>query len=293
MPRDVFAAQIAHLARNYHVIPLSEAVRRLRAGELPRRAVSITFDDGYRDNYQHASPFLSRHGLTATFFLITGALDRELRPWWDDVDDALARLQASAVPPADGQGRLPDWLHGALRRLNDGTRRQAITQELVDFLNGLPLSQRREALELLEKTAGPCSTPPDDLMLTWDQVREMHAAGMEFGAHTVSHAFLDELDEAKGRQEIEDSLMRIADVIGIPVRSFAYPRGRAAAAAKPWLCQAGVEVAVTTERGTNGPGADPLLLRRIDAGWGKLDRGFDPTHFETELAGWFDWLRRS
>jgi peptidoglycan/xylan/chitin deacetylase (PgdA/CDA1 family) len=77
MPPDTFAAQMEYLARNnYQVIRLSELVDFLEGkGQLPKRAVVITFDDGHVSSYQHAYPVLRKYGFPATFFLYTDFLD--------------------------------------------------------------------------------------------------------------------------------------------------------------------------------------------------------------------------
>ena len=61
--------------RTFNVIPLREGVAGLKAGRLPARALSITFDDGYANNESIAAPILARLGLHATFFIATGFLD--------------------------------------------------------------------------------------------------------------------------------------------------------------------------------------------------------------------------
>lgn len=76
LPED-FAAQIEYLARSGRpVIPLSEMIRRLHAGEPLGASVAITFDDGYRDNYATAFPILARHHFHATIFVTTDLIGK-------------------------------------------------------------------------------------------------------------------------------------------------------------------------------------------------------------------------
>jgi peptidoglycan/xylan/chitin deacetylase (PgdA/CDA1 family) len=86
----LFEAQMTFLARYMVVLPLVEALRRLEAGTLPRRAIAITFDDGYANNAQVALPILRRLGLPATFFIATGYLDGGCM-WNDAVIETLRR----------------------------------------------------------------------------------------------------------------------------------------------------------------------------------------------------------
>ncbi|MRD74005.1 polysaccharide deacetylase family protein [Rhodocyclus tenuis] len=67
-----FAAQMAWLAANdYHTIGSDDLERFLEGNSLPERAVMLTFDDGYLDNYVHAYPTLQKHGLHAVIFVVT------------------------------------------------------------------------------------------------------------------------------------------------------------------------------------------------------------------------------
>ena len=85
-----FESQMEILARFWQVLPLEELVVRAHADDVPPRAVAITFDDGYRDNYEVAYPALRRFNLPATIFLATGAIETGIRLWHDRVFDAFA-----------------------------------------------------------------------------------------------------------------------------------------------------------------------------------------------------------
>src|SRR5882672_3382138 len=70
-----FAARMRWMGANFDVLPLAQAVQGLKRGDLPRRALCITFDDGYADNHDVAMPILRQLGLPATFFVSSGYLD--------------------------------------------------------------------------------------------------------------------------------------------------------------------------------------------------------------------------
>jgi sugar transferase (PEP-CTERM/EpsH1 system associated) len=287
MPRDEFDAQMAHLARRYAPLPLADAVERLARGTLSPRAVAVTFDDGYDDNYRHAFPILRKHGIPASIFVVTGALDRRTPFWWDAVAQAVERIAAVGREGADG---LPGWLAARLGSLRSGGRPGETARAIVHELNRRDRSEREAAVAAL-LAAAPGGGAGGDGLLTWAEVREMRRAGIEFGSHTVSHAFLDELAPAEARREIEESLERLASELGAPARLFAYPRGRMAEPIRAMLRDAGVTVAVSTEPGDNRASDDPLALRRLDAGYLRRAGGFDPRVFDAELAGHFERLR--
>ena len=287
LARDEFQGQIAYLARHYRPLPLGEALDRLRAGTLPKRAVAVTFDDGYRDNYQYAFPILKRFHVPATFFLVTDCLDRGMRLWWDEVAEGM--LRAASNPASDGNG-LPPILARGIRK--DWRRRPAAAAAaIVSRLNDAPMAERESALQEFRAVTASDPSPADRLMMNWEEAREMSRSGMTFGTHSRSHPILEEVDAETAYRELADSSRRIGEELGTPVRWLAYPRGHVIREGTEILRRAGIEAAVTTLTGFNGPSADLYVLRRIDAGFARLDAGFDGSVFEAELAGGFARFR--
>jgi peptidoglycan/xylan/chitin deacetylase (PgdA/CDA1 family) len=77
-----FRAQMAWLAKNeWKTLSTATFAAALASGQIPKKSVLITFDDGYLDNWIYAHPVLQEFGLHATIFLITGWIgDGEKRP---------------------------------------------------------------------------------------------------------------------------------------------------------------------------------------------------------------------
>jgi peptidoglycan/xylan/chitin deacetylase (PgdA/CDA1 family) len=69
--------------RYFNVVPLRTLVEKLETGARLDRQLAITFDDGYRDNFDYAAPVLEKLGLPATFFVVTQWMDSNVVPWWD------------------------------------------------------------------------------------------------------------------------------------------------------------------------------------------------------------------
>jgi peptidoglycan/xylan/chitin deacetylase (PgdA/CDA1 family) len=210
-----FEAQLELLARHFRVLPLPEAIPLLFEKRLPARAVCITFDDGYADNAEIALPILRRHGLHATFFVATGFLDGG-RMWNDSVIEAVRRAQGQSLDFTDlGFGRYPVSDFGSKRRA---------TEALLDALKYQAPANRADAVDRITGRVG--ATLPGDLMLRADQVRALHSAGMEVGAHTVRHPILAAVDVASARDEIARGREQLESIIGGRVTLFAYPNGR-------------------------------------------------------------------
>lgn len=291
MPRDLFEQQMSHLRQHYTMLTLLEAVERLRTRNLPPRSVCVTFDDGYRDNFDVALPILKKYGVPATFFVVTGVMEGKSRLLWDEVVSRIREIKDTRGWEEMHRETMPSWLQEKLGLLEAGEPAETIGERLVRDMNRVPLREREEALQILRRATpggGKCSDPP---LVSWDELREIRRAGMLVGAHTVSHPFLDELDHPAAKQEIEGSITTLAERLDEPITLFSYPRGRFKEEVKRWLQEAGVEAAVTTELGRNSPGTDPYALRRFDAGYCRIHAGPDTVLLDVEIQGWFQPLR--
>ena len=252
----VFEAQMRVVAENFMPLPLSEAVDRLMIGELPPRAACVTFDDGYIDNAEVALPILQRHGLSATFFVATGYLDGGWM-WNDKVIEALRSMPGPALD-------LQAWGLPIFELGSDQTRRLAI-QRILPVLKYLPGPQREARAEHLAATARvPAGKGP---MMGDSHVRALRAAGMEIGAHSVTHPILARVAAAQARREIAESGQRLAEILREPIRLFAYPNGKPGEDYGPehvrMARDAGYRAAVSTAWGVAGTGSDVYQLPRF------------------------------
>jgi peptidoglycan/xylan/chitin deacetylase (PgdA/CDA1 family) len=259
-PEEMHAGQFDRicgwLAAWFDVLPLDAAAQHLEAGTLPARAACITFDDGYADNCTVAMPILKRHGLTATFFIATGFLDGG-RMWNDTIIATIRGCKADSIDFSTlGLGYYP------LQSIED--RRGAI-MALIDQIKYRPVNER---ISLGVQMAGLARSPmPTDLMMTSNQIRVMHKAGMQIGAHTVSHPILARLEDESARQEIQDSKQFLEQILDARVGLFAYPNGRPGSdylqKTVDIVRSIGFDAAVSTQWGASRQGDDLLQIRRF------------------------------
>lgn len=213
-----FARQLRFLADNFRVITPRELTTWDQMGT--NRAVMITFDDGYRDNFEVAFPILQEHGVPATFFVSTGFIDRPHAAWWDEIS-WMVRTAAHA-------GRSSITLQGESISLTDLPLDSAI-RRCLDRYKSLPTTR---AQELLDELAASCNTGrcPSELgegeWMTWEMVRQLHDSGMEIGGHTVTHPVLSTMDAAAQEIELRDGKARLESILETPVTSFSYPVGQ-------------------------------------------------------------------
>jgi peptidoglycan/xylan/chitin deacetylase (PgdA/CDA1 family) len=257
-PLHVFEKQMEYLAANFNVCHLDEAVERMRKRDVPDNTVVITFDDGYRDNYLNAFPVLKRLSVPVTIFLATDAIEYGSVLWHDRVFSA---FRETRVPFLKEYGRMKNEY--SLLTLGEKLLAQ---KEVLKFLRSLDEAERLIWVDrLIERLSVDNLKERSDLMLTWEEVRIMHRAGVSFGSHTVTHPILSKIPMEKAREEVERSKQLIEERLGAPVQTFAYPNGTAEdfnVATKQMLKEAGYLCAVTTIFGTNKTGQDLFELQR-------------------------------
>ena len=127
--------------------------------------------------------------------------------------------------------------------------------------------------------------------MTWNEVKELHQAGIHFGSHTVTHPRLVELDWPQIQTELRDSKAEIENHLGAAADTFAYPFAFPETD-KPFvrrlsdiLSETGYQCCATTRIGRAKPGDDLMRLKRLPAN--SCD---DPKLFQAKLDGAYDWI---
>lgn len=253
-----FEAHVRYLTDAYAVLPLDRAVRDLRAGRpLPPNAVAITFDDGYADNLA-AAQILARYGATATFYITAGCLAGGLPFWPAELRHLIGVIPHSHVSLQTGTVDLNLDL-----TTDEGCR--AALRLLTKTFKAHPVPVRQMLQEQLENLAvGP---PMPRAMLTWEEVRQMHAMGMTIGSHTMTHPNLPTAGLPTARKELVCARARLEREIGAPVTMFSYPNGGAERYMTRDIArlvqEAGYEAATTSRNGLAGPTSDLFALERV------------------------------
>ena len=219
-----FKKQITHLVKNYRVISLDEIVERVKTKKSLRRCVVITFDDGFRDNYEIAYPILRKYNIPATIFLTTGYIGSGTAPWFIKLRYIFIKTEKTEL-----RLRLDD--KNILLPMHTKEAKFTASDRVMACLKSCPDEQR---LSLLDRSCKELEVNNfqglDNLMLTWDQIVEM------------------------AERKIWQSKETIEAKIKKPVTSFAYPFGKKSQYTPqifPILHELGFKCAVTTESGPN------------------------------------------
>lgn len=258
----MFAQQMDYLARWFNVVSVNDIIQWLHGKrDLPPYAALITFDDGYLDNYSNAYPILRQHNFPAVIFLATGHIGTDAPFYWDLAAYCFFHTK-------EGHLLFPD---NTERFWKDTAQKESISSAWIEALKVLPNTEKHKWVKQLPERLN-VSIPNNyfkQLMVNWDQVREMNRNGIEFGGHTINHPILSRISLDEARLEIEGSKTKIEEETEQQVLSFAYPNGGRNdlnSDLEMLVAQTGYQAAFTL---LNGPTSvrevrsNPFAIRRI------------------------------
>lgn len=277
------------LAARYDLVTVREGARRI-AGEGGRSLVSLSMDDGYRDNVEALLPLCERVGVPATIYLESRPLDERRVNWTHRFFWILARTGPEQLVLRFTELSTHEPSNVELNQLV--AHGQATAYHVKRVLKyEVPREARDAALDaLFAELGGDERALCDELYMDWDGARRLRDAGHELGGHTVGHEILSRLAPEAAEAEVrgcEDALRRELGAEGV---TFAYPFGRRwdyDDAAREAVRRSGFTHATTTHAGTNDARTDPTLLKRL-----MIDEDAELHLLACEACGGFDLLRR-
>jgi peptidoglycan/xylan/chitin deacetylase (PgdA/CDA1 family) len=223
----MFERHLDLIGRHFRFATLDEIGERLASGEpFTERVAAVTFDDGYRDNYEQAFPILMRKGIPAAIFVVTDLVGKAC---WQ-IHDKLFHLVNKAFAAWDDPRR---ELTALLRSLNlpaghllrSRAATSSPTMALSALLPDLSNANIHRIMAALEATTGN-GFHDIALSVTWPMLQEMHRAGIIIGSHTRRHVSLPAESIETVVAELEGSKRIIEHHVGAPVLHFAYPGGQ-------------------------------------------------------------------
>ena len=226
--REMFERHLDVVGRHFRFATLDEIGARLASGEpFTERVAAVTFDDGYRDNYDVAFPILKRKGIPAAVFVVTDLVGQAHWQTHDKLYHLVTRAFAAWTDPRRELTRLLTDLglpasHLLRSRLATSTPLQTVSALLPD-LSQTNVGRVMQALEALVGSDG-CTRIP--LSLTWPMIEEMHRAGMIIDTHTRTHISLPAESIETVLTELAGSKRAIEERTGAPAVHFAYPGGQ-------------------------------------------------------------------
>jgi len=266
-----FAWQMAYMKRHYHVMPLSELVRKINQNEvLPDNIAVVTFDDGFENNYTVAYPVLKRLGIPATIFIPTGFVETDKILWPQELYLMMTASSQKGLDMRDHGMGIYD-----LRTMSSNTNMMTLNTQVIDDMRScfknFPEEDKKRLLAIIRQRLGVGDLDEGlrrrFAMLSWEQITKMNQSGfISFGSHTANHPFLINLDKDALTREIVESFETIKKKLNSQDILFAYTYGNQGdfnELSKQIVKEQGAVCAVTTIEGLNGREDDLFELKRV------------------------------
>lgn len=221
MDVDLFEKTLRYAQKRFHTIPLNE----LLFNPPPHSAkplAAITFDDGYHDFLDYSIPLLQKYQLPATLFVVTDCIEKNIPTWTYIVDylfENSKKLQMHnfIFPELPSEFQNANWLDN-IERINYGKR-------IKQHIKRIPSAKRKAIISSFVNNFDDVKKP-EGMMLSWKELGEIKASGIEIGSHSVTHATLASIeDENELKLELENSATILKERLGTISPVFSYPCG--------------------------------------------------------------------
>ncbi|QKV18322.1 polysaccharide deacetylase family protein [Oricola thermophila] len=227
-------------------VSMDEVAERLRAGHTDEFFLSVTLDDGCRDNLVHAAPVFRAHEVPFTIYVSPGLTDGDADLWWELLERIVEENDEVAFDTAEGRRVLSCRTVAEKHRAYAALMKHALTEIDED-------AQRALTRQLCEEYGIDRDAHRRNGLMAWHELQRIQAEPLgDIGAHTMGHYQLRRLDRERAEREIVRSRDVLAERLGTRPRHLAYPYGgpRAAGAREAEIARAaGFDTAVTTRHG--------------------------------------------
>ena len=206
----------------YDFISLDEVAERLQSPEKYKDAkpfLSITLDDGYRDNLVNAVPVFRRHEVPYTIYIAPALTDGTVTLWWEDIEHLIASKKKISVSLPNGNQAYD---------LSTHQKKSQSYGSLVDqLLLEVDQAEQRKIVTQLCKAYGIDATSHvKESLMNWEEINALSKDPLcTIGAHTIHHYALSKLPKEDAKNEIEESRKIIKAKIGKDPIHLAYPYG--------------------------------------------------------------------
>jgi peptidoglycan/xylan/chitin deacetylase (PgdA/CDA1 family) len=258
----------------------------------------VTFDDGYHDFLKYAWPILQQNNLPVTMFLPTALIGTSHRFWWDQLYHACMKMEHAVTTagfgaPAQLAQELAAEMLGEiasiLQRIAEtpAAGRPPLIYRLVAFIQDWPETRIGALLQNLGVAVeNERQHEKENALMSWEEIRSLRQAGVDFGSHTRHHYNLAAIATTKMREEVTVSRRELEAKLQEEVDSISFPGGHHSEEVLAAVAAAGYSHAYSTRGGLNRPGEETYRLRRVNIWDGMLQdfRGrFSPAVFALNL----------
>lgn len=213
----IFDYHMKYLSNIFEIVSLNNLSKMISNGQIPEKTAVVTFDDGYKDNYEFAFPILKKYNVPATIFPATDPIEQKKLFWWDELNYTLFHTDMESI---DINGIGTYQLSSDEEKIRAGT-------SIIEKLKKMDNIEKESIIEKIINLS-EVNIPEKlnkQLILSWNEIKKMNKNGIEFGAHTVTHPILTNVSLDEAKWEIMNSKVCLEENLDTKVASFAYPNG--------------------------------------------------------------------
>lgn len=218
---ETFSRQLQWMKDIGEIVPLDTIMDEAAPQQKPW--FCLTFDDGWQDNHELAFPIMKSHGVHATIFIVTDAINTGNLFW---VDEFIEKTLTCFVDA--NRAKIMSWAKSTLG-MKDETFSKPFSEWLntvIEALKELLSEERRTAIVAFYALFAIDAAPIKGLLMSWEQIREMQDAGFDFQSHTHTHEIFSQITPDMMRFELAESKTQIEAHLGNQCRHFCYPNAR-------------------------------------------------------------------
>lgn len=259
---STFQSHLNTMRQHFEIVHLSDWIDLAIAGKpLPSRACAITFDDGWKDNFDYAFPLIKQASAPATIFLVTDYVGSTYQFWPNRIMRLLSNMSI------DETQELPEQLRLLIASAHGGSRTESkLTYQNIETVIATCKTRMTDmGVDKLLDGAFAKSPPTNSrTLLNGHEINEMARSGLvRFGSHGRRHYRLTaRLNQAQLEDEIVRSRHALRELTGQPADMFCYPNGDYTSAAVE-IVKVSYKCAVTTKPGWVEKSSDLHLMPRI------------------------------
>ncbi len=222
MKPAMFDTIIRQLTQKCKVVLLEELLADAGAyNNSSDKFVTISFDDGYKDNIEFAASILEKYNCPASFYIVTNSIDTNTPTWTYVVDHIISHTRKDRIvfPSDNAPMELKEIKLLPEKKLSQSVRK------IKPWLKSL---SNQELNTMIRNIISQCNdvTLPVGMMMSWNDIRELKAGGFYIGSHSHTHPMLASLEsEDEIKDELVISAKRVKEETGTAPLTISYPVG--------------------------------------------------------------------
>ena len=271
-----FKRQLEYFSKERSIVSTSDVLKAVEGDlSLPKNAVWLTFDDGYKDHFEYVAPLLEQYGFDGAFFPVSDCYTKNQILDVNKIQYILAVAETEDLLLenlrdemfGEGYGR-SDWdnFWVSIDKSNRYDTENTIFFKRM-LQRELPIEQRQKIVSnLFERIVGRSEADlANELYMSESDLISLHRRGFTIGSHTASHQWLNSLSVDEQKNEIDNSLSALKKIRGgLDNWILCYPYGGYNEDTLSILKENNCAFALTTKFSTNLSIQNKYELSRLD-----------------------------